>query len=306
MQTNFDVIVIGGGPAGCAAATFIARSKWSALIIDSSISEGFLGSIGNVGYFPGFPESIGGLELLRKMRKQTELEGAKLVIDTVLAISGAAGSYKLATESGREFTSRLIVVATGAAGRTNYLQGEREFLGRGVSYDVLADGPAVAKRTAAIIGKTREAAEAACALARFADRIHFIIPSSKIEAPDELVNSLKDNSAIDLHFSASLKKINGTEHVNSITVFSGGQEKEIPVVGVFTFIHEYKVTTAFLDNVVDLSPAGAIKVDRKLATSAGGIFAAGDVLCGKPQLPAIAASQGLLAGIKVGEELSTK
>ena len=306
MQTNFDVIVIGGGPAGCAAATFVARCKHSALMIDSSMSEGFLGSLGNVSYFPGFPESISGQELLGKMRRQTELEGARLSSDTALAISGDSGSFKVATESGKEYSARAIVVATGAAARTNYLQGEKEFLGRGVSYDVLADGPAVAKRTAAVIGKTREAAEASLALTRFADRVHFIIPSSKVEADDKLIESLKSNRLIDLHFSTSLKKINGSEHVKSITVFSGGKEMDISVVGVFTFVHEYKTTTAFLEKMLDVSATGSVKVDRNCATNTEGIFAAGDVLCGRPQLPAIAASQGLIAGISVGRHLSSE
>jgi len=305
MQTNYDAVIIGGGPAGCAAATFVARCKWSALVIDRSTRESFLGSLGNVGYFPGFPESISGEELLKRMRRQTEFEGARFTSDSALALTGDAGSFKIATDSGKEYAAKAIVVATGAAARTNYLHGEREYLGRGVSYDVLSDGPAVAKRQAAVIGKNREAALAALALTRFADRIHFIIPSNKIEADDEVLEALKGKRSIDLHFSASLKKINGGDHVKSITVFSGGQEKEIQVVGVFTYMHEHQATTSFLEKLVDLGSGGSVKVDAGLKTSADGIFAAGDVLCGRPQLPAIASSQGLLAGISVGRYLSS-
>jgi thioredoxin reductase (NADPH) len=94
--------------------------------------------------------------------------------------------------------------------------------------------------------------------------------------------------------------------VKSITIFSGGQEKDIEIVGVFTYVHEYKATTDFLKDVVELSQAGMIKVDDKLASSTEGIFACGDVLCGKPQMPSIAASQGLLAGLGVDEFLSLK
>jgi len=257
-----------------------------------------------VSYFPGFPESIRGRDLLEKMRRQAELEGARLISDQVTQLSGSAGSFKVITHSGKGFEAKGVIVATGAADRTSYLQGEREFLGRGVSHDALADGPAVAKRTVAVIGKNEHAANEAIAVSRFADKIHFIIPSNRLEAPDEVMKRIRETKSIEAHFSTSLKKINGTDHVNSITVFTGGQEKEIQVVGVFTYVHEYKATTEFLRDMVEISQSGAIKVDDRLSTSIDGLFAAGDVLCAKPQLPAIASSQGLLAGLSVDSFLS--
>lgn len=305
MQTAYDVIVIGGGPAGSAAATFTARSKWQSLVVDRSLESGFLGSLGNVSYFPGFPESIRGRDLLERMRRQAELVGAHFMSDAVTQISGTFGSFKIITQSGKGLEAKAVVLATGAADRTSYLQGEREFLGKGVSHDALADGPAVAKRTVAVVGKTEQAAKEALALQRFAERIHFIIPSSRIEAPDDLIGRIKGTKSIETHFSTSLKKINGGEHVKSITVFTGGQEKEIEVVGVFTYVHEYKTTTEFLRDFLDLTQQGAVKVDENLSTSVDGLFAAGDVLCGRPQLPPIAASQGLLAGMSADRTLSS-
>lgn len=305
MHTNYDVIVIGGGPAGAAAASFTARSKWSTLIVDKSMESGFLGSLGNVSYFPGFPESIRGRDILERMKRQAELVGTGWLSDAVVRLDGVAGSFKIITQSGKGLEAKAVIVASGASDRTNYLHGEREFMGKGVSHDVLADGPAVAKRAAAVIGKTDHAAREALALSRFAEHIHFIIPSSKLEASEELVNRIKETKAIETHFSASLKKINGSDHVSSITVFTGGQEKEIPVVGVFTYIHEYKAITDFLNSFVETAQWGAIKVDEVLATSVEGIFACGDVLCGKPQMPAISAAQGLLAGVGVNAYLSS-
>ena len=305
MQTNYDVIIIGGGPAGSAAAAFASRSRWGTLVIDKSIEAGFLGSLGNVSYFPGFPESIGGKDLLERMRRQAELVGTHFLSDSVTQLSGTAGSFKVITQQGKGLEAKAIVLATGASDRTSYLHGERECLGKGVSHDVLADGPAVAKRTAAVIGKNELAAKEALALARFADRIHLIIPSNKVEAPDDILKKLEDTKSIETHFSTSLKKINGSEHVNSITVFTGGQEKEIDVVGVFTYVHEYMATTEFLKDFVEITQSGAVKVDEKLSTSVEGMFACGDVLCGKPQLPSIASSQGLLAGMSIDGFLSS-
>lgn len=305
MHTQNDLIVIGAGPAGSAAATLAARCRWKTLVVDKSPDSSFLGSLGNVSYFPGFPEAISGKELLKRIRRQAELIGVHFVSDTVKSISVESAPYKVTTEGGKELLAQCIVIATGAAARTNYLHGEREFLGRGVSYDAMADGPAVAKRTAAVIGKSKHAVEEALILSRFAEKIHFIIPSNRLDADDSLVNQLQAHKSIELHFSTSLKKINGGEHANSITVFLSGQEKDIPVAGVFTYVHEYQATTGFLEKVVDMAAGGAVKVDDKLSTSVKGIFACGDVLCARPQLPAIASAQGLLAGISVDRFLSS-
>ena len=141
MHNNPDLIVIGGGPAGCAAASFAARLRWKVVVIDSSLERGYLGSLGNVSFFPGFPEAISGPELVKRMRRQAELTGAHFVSESVCGISMQDGSFRVATESGRELTSRAVVIAVGAASRTNYLHNEREYMGRGVSHDALADGP---------------------------------------------------------------------------------------------------------------------------------------------------------------------
>lgn len=306
MHTNPNIIVIGGGPAGCAAATVAARCRWKVTVIDRSLEGGHLGSLGNVTYFPGFPEAISGKDLLRKMRRQAELVGVQFLIDTVRAISVKTSPYKVITEANKEFEPQVIIIATGAALRTNYLQGEREFLGKGVSYDAMEDGPAVAKRVAAVIGKTKLAADEALFLSRFTEKVHFIIPSSKIDVDDQMMHLLHNNRTLELHFSTSLKKINGTEHANSITVFTNGQEKEIQVAGVFSYIHEYQTTTSFLEKEVEMSPNGSIKVNNSLISSVEGVLACGDVLCGKPQLPAISSAQGMLAGISADKYLSLK
>lgn len=306
MQNNFDVLVIGAGPAGAAAATFVARCRWQTLAIDKSIEAGYLGSLGNVSYFPGFPESISGPDLVGRMRRQAEQVGVNFVADSVTALAPDSKPFRVMTDGGREFAAQAVVIATGAAARTNYLGGEREFLGRGVYHDALAYGPAVNKKTAAVIGKTKQAATEALLLARFAERIHLIIPSNKLEAEEALMKQLSANHNIEMHFSTSLKRIAGGDHVNSITVFTGGQEKEIEVSGVFPYVYDYSPTTTFLGKTLDLAADASVKVDRGLTTSVEGVFACGDVLCSRPQFPAVATAQGLLAGINVDKYLSSK
>ncbi len=306
MQTHLDAIVIGGGPAGCAAAGMLARNHWSVTIVDRSMAGSFLASLAHVNAFPGFPENISGQELLRRMRRQAELAGAHLVSDTVTTVEHTEHLFRVNTESGKALESSALVIASGTIMRTPPLPGEREYLGRGVSYDALLDGTFVSQKVAAVVGKTRQAVEEAILLTRFAEKVHFFIPANKLDVDDTLLEQLQQRKGIELHYSASLKKIQGTEHVNSITVFLNGQEKEIHVAGVFLYVHEHRAATTFVERAVELAASGAVKVDQALATSMNGAFACGDCLCGRPQLPAISASQGLLAGIGADHFLANR
>ena len=303
MQNDFDIIIIGGGPAGCAAAMFVARCKWRTLLIDRGSPGSHLASVGNVSCFPGFPESISGTDLLSKIRKQAELEGVKFAKDSVTAIGVDTKPIKVMTDSGGEYECKAVIIATGAANKSNYLYGEKEFLGKGVFEDVVLDAPSITKRIAAVIGRNKPAADAAIYISRFADKVHFVIPSSKLDIGQNILDTLASCKNVEMHYSTSLKKIQGDGHVKKISVLSSGQEKEMEVSGVFSFVHDYQPTTGFLDKTLELGDHGAVKVDENLATSAENVFACGDVLCARPQLPAISAAQGVLAGMKVDRKL---
>ncbi len=305
MHTEYDLIVIGGGTAGCSAAMFAARCKWKVLVIDRDGTSGYLSTLANVSCFPGFPESLSGSDLLMKLKKQAELEGVKFQRDVVSAIAAGENSpCRIMTENSGELTGRSLIIATGSAARSNYLHGEKEFLAKGVSYDAITDAPSVARRVAAVVGRNRRSAEAAVYLSRFAEKVHFIIPSSKLDVPDFLITKIQSTKNIELHYSTSLKRIKGSDHVTSVDLLASGHEKELEVSGVFTYVHEYQPATSFLNNVVELGENGAIKVDANFSTTAGGVFACGDVICGRPQLPAISSAQGIVAGMGVDRFLS--
>ena len=156
-----------------------------------------------------------------------------------------------------------------------------------------------------MIGKNLKSAEETLRLARFAEKIYFIIPSSKLEIPADLTKRLEQDDRIEMHFSASLKEIAGGDWVERITMLSGGKERTLDVAGVFPYMYESRPVNQLFCDQVELGEAGAVKVDGNLATSVKGIFACGDLLCGRPQLPAISSAQGLIAGLSVDKFLVT-
>ncbi len=304
MQSEFDAVIIGGGPAGSSAAMFLARCRWRVLVIERDAALGNLHQLPSVICFPGFPEPISGAELVRRMHKQSELEGVRFVKDSVAALAAENMPARIVTESSAEYTAKAVVVATGAANRTNYLHGEREMLGKGVYYDAVFDAPSVAKKIAAVVGRHRKAAEAALFLSRFAEKVHFIIPANKMDADEETLSRIQKSKNIETYFSTSLKKINGHDHVSSVTLLTAGQEREVSATGVFTFVHDFQKTTGFLGKCVETAEDGSVKIDKNLSTTADGVFACGDVLCARPQVPAVSAAQGIIAGISVDSYLS--
>lgn len=305
MSEFFDVIVIGGGPSGSSAAAFTASRGWNTFLTDKKIDDGYLGSMGNVCQFPAFPDGISGREIVERLRKQTSLAGAKIGSSEITEISLEGEKYKVAG-GGDTFEARVIILATGAAARTGFLTGEKEFFGRGVFHDAKIDGPCNAAGDIAIIGKSKLAAEEAIFLSKYADKIHFVIPSNRLDAESRLFGQIQHERKIELHFSTSIKTINGQDRVTSITVFTGGQEKEIPVSTVFTYMHESQPMNQFIKNAVQTTQNGAVMVGEQFETSAPGVFACGDILCAKPQLPAISVAQGVLAGISADQYLISK
>jgi thioredoxin reductase (NADPH) len=301
----FDVIVIGGGASGSAAAAFTAGRGWNTCMADKNLLDGYLGSLGHVCQFPGFPEGIAGREIVERLRKQAEKAGAKVLTCEITEINAEEGKF-VAAGCGETLEARAAILATGAAARTGFLTGEKEFFGRGVFHDARTDGPCNSAGEIAVIGKSKLAAEEAIFLSKYADKIHFVIPSNRLDADSRIFGQVQHERKIELHFSTSIKTINGTDRVTSITVFTGGQEKEIPVSTVFTYMHEYQPMNQFIKNVVQTAQNGSVMVGEQLETSVPGVFACGDILCAKPQMPAISVAQGILAGIGTDQYLISK
>lgn len=303
MNQSYDIVIIGGGTAGSVAARYLASRKWTTLLVDKDIEQGFLGGRSKIHFFPGFPKGTNGSEIIRMMRKDAQEAGAFVKTLEVTNVDLSNKPRKV-TGGDQTFEARAIIIATGASARTGYSEGEKKLIGCGVSHDPVADAIFAKNEEIAIVGRNKAAAESAEKLSKYTKKIHFVIPSNKLDIDNRFLAMLQKTSNIDLLYSASLKSINGEEWVSSITVFTGGQEKNIPVKYVFDLTHDYKIINNFLYESLNSDPKKGIPVNEDFQTSLEGIFACGDVLCSKPQVPSVTVAQGVLAAMSADRYLS--
>lgn len=299
----YDICIAGAGPAGSSAALCAARAGWKTLVIDGGLLLGALGAMPAVYDFPGVPNGTSGATLLNHIRGQATHAGAEFreaeITSTAMGMSGK----QLFSRDGAKFEGRAIILATGGCRRPTMLPGEKEFVGRGVAYSVLRDGPLFCGKPVIVYGKGGEAARAALELSRLEVKVTFVIPSSKLDLPEPQQEELRKHPGIALVFSASVKQINGPDIVTGVTILAGGQEKELVAEGIFLLHQGHKINNLHLAGTVDCSPDGLVLVSPQLETSIPGVFAAGDILTGEPQIAAIAAAQGIMAALRADKYL---
>jgi len=299
-ETVYDVVIIGGGPAGSTAGIYTARANLSTLVLDKGLTTGALGITSKIANYPGIPGELSGAELLKTMRAQAESFAAQYVNDKAIG-TDLAGSPKVVYGNAGVYPARAVIIATGSLGRSNLIKGEAEFLGRGVSYCAVCDAAFFKDEAVAVAGKNDEAVEEALYLARFASQVTLLCPTPELVASEELIAELKANSKIEVLLGAAIHEIYGNTHVEGIAYAQRGKEGEqkLAVKGVFIYLQGGVPITDFLQGQIETSAQGCILVDREFQTNVPGVFAVGDVLCQHIKQAVIAAADGATAGIAV-------
>jgi len=299
----YDVIIIGGGPAGATAALYTARAELKTLVLDKGLTAGALGITGRIANYPGLTEEVTGAELLERMREQARSFGAEFVSDKVIGVD-LASETKVVYGNQGAYEGRIVIIATGSMGRGTKIKGETEFIGRGVSYCATCDAAFFKDQEVLVAGGSDEAIEEGLYLTRFASRVHFLSPSEKLIAPEELVEELKANPKVALYKDAKLKEISGNGKVDSATfALKGGEELTLPISGAFIYLQGGRPITDFLEGQLEISEKGCLMVDREYRTSIPGVYAVGDVLCEHIKQVVIAAGEGALAGMSAEKAL---
>jgi thioredoxin reductase (NADPH) len=294
----FDIIIIGGGPAGLTAAIYTARLGMNTLLFEAALLGGRAAEAPAVWNFPGFPEGISGAELIDRMAKQAERCGGVLRFpEKIIDVTLDATEKTVATKSGK-YRCFGVIVATGTQRKKLLVPGETEFLGRGVSYCAVCDGPLFKGKTVAVTGRGNEAFEDALYLSNFSKKVFLITHSDGIEAEKTLVDECEEKPNIEI-LRTNVRSVFGDDFFKAVKLsdFGSNRETQIAVDGIFISIGGVPMTNLVRKAGVMVDERGCIKVDRKQATSVEGVYAAGDCTCGGMQI-ATAVGEGAMAAMQ--------
>ena len=308
MPTNnnktWDVVIIGGGPAGTTAAIYTARAGLSTLVIDKGLTAGALGITSKIANYPGIKEEISGADLLQNMRDQAESFGAEYDSDKVIGTE-LRGEIKTVFTNNNVYSTRSIIISTGSMGRGKRVNGEDKLLGHGVSYCATCDAAFFKNMDVAVAGSSDEAIEEALFLTKFVSKVHFLSPTPDLKAPQHLIDELLQNEMVSYYPGASLREVVGEKNVDAVVFSQRGQDVQtIPVKGAFIYLQGGKPITDFLAGQIEISDTGCLIVDKEYHTPIPGVYAVGDVLCNHVKQAVIAAAEGAIAAIAVEKELN--
>ena len=300
----YDLIIIGGGPAGLSAGIYASRSGLKTLILEEAELGGRAAQTSLYENFPGFPDGIMGKELVERMERQALKSDAIIKHFEKAKDLDLRGKLKKIMTSNATYQSCALIIATGTQRRKLKVSGEDELIGRGVSYCQVCDAPFFKGLRVAVVGFTKEAILDSLVLADIAKEVLLITQAEKIEASEELRRKLleKDNVKI---VNGKVVTIKGDNIVKAVRIIVTETEKEIQeeVNGVFVSLGKTPATDLIRNTGIEVDDRGCIVVDRGQRTNLEGVFAAGDCTCGGMQV-VTAVGEGARAAMKVS--LNTK
>jgi len=278
-----DVIIVGVGPAGLTAGMYCARGgKKTMMVGNIYASQQSIGGLYE--NYPGFPEGIQGIDLSEKMLAQAQKFGAEYQTDLVKKVVNLGDFFRLKTDDW-QYECKALILATGAIHRTLGISGEKEFMGKGVSYCVHCDGSLFRGKNVAVVGYGNGAARAILYLSSLCNKIHLISPREKLVAEHVLLDRIAKLSNFSATFGAQVKQIMGKDFVKSIEFEVGSTPRSLKVDGVFVEMGMNPNTDLAQQLKLDMTAGGFIKVNRlNQETSMPGVFAAGDVTGGRMQV----------------------
>jgi NADH-dependent peroxiredoxin subunit F len=295
MDKTYDLLIIGGGPAGMNAGIYAARQGIDALIVTKDFGGQIAKKTVEIENYLGF-KKISGLGLIEKFKKHLEKFQVEIEYGSVKKIEKKGDLFNVKFE-GKKIISKSVIIASGADPRPLEIPGEKKYIGKGVSYCTICDGSFYKGKTVAVIGGGNSGLESALFMSGVAEKIYILEYEDKLGA-DEIVKKRvfkKDN--IEVICSALVKKIEGGNFVNSLSWEDRktGEKKKMKIDGIFIDVG-YQPATSFVSNLVDFSKNDEIKVDPfTCQTKTPGLFAAGDVTDVKYKQIIIAAGEGAKA-----------
>lgn len=301
MPKEYDVIIIGGGPAGLSAGIYTARARLRTLLIEKGAIGGQIINAVLVENYPGYADGISGIDLTESMRKQAEKFGMETLVTEVTGIKLEGEKKSVITEP-EEFTTKVVIVAGGSERQKLGVPGEAEFTGRGVSYCATCDGAFFRDKAVAVVGGGNAAITEALELTHFAAKVTIIHRRNELRATKIVQEKAFAEPKIEFLWDSTVDAIQGNGFVEKVSVSNvkTGQKQALAVEGVFINVG-FRPNSAFLQRIVELDTAGAVVVNGGMETSVKGIFAAGDIRSRSIRQVIGAAGDGAIAAVSAGK-----
>lgn len=292
---NFDTVILGGGPAGLSAAIYSARGNSSTAVVDLNMFGGQPSNYLELENYPGF-DLIGGYDLMEKFENHADKFGVKKY--PMQEIENVDLSAKRVVTKEFEFLSKTIIIATGAAPKKLGISGEKEFVGRGVSYCAVCDGAFYRGKVVAVVGGGNAAVEEANYLTKFADKVYVIHRRDKLRADKIVQERAFKNPKIEFVWNSIAKEISGDSLVNTLTIENvlSHEITNLSVNGVFPYIG-FTPNTDLFNGQIQQDEGGFIITDETMQTSIEGVFAVGDVRKTPLRQVITAASDGAVGAV---------
>lgn len=277
MEKIYDLIIIGGGPAGLSAAVYAERAKLDMILLEKApVSGGQVLNTYEVDNYLGLP-GVNGFELGMKFKEHAEKLGATFKEGDVVSVE-LDGEVKTVVTDKETYKAKAVIIATGAAHRKLEVPGEEELSGMGVSYCATCDGAFFKGRTVAVVGGGDVAVEDAIFLARLCEKVYVIHRRDEFRAAKTLVERLKSCANVEIIWDSVVEEIKGEDEVEAVKIknVKNGEASELALQGVFIAVGMLPNTGSFA-GAVETDGTGYIKAGEDCVTSVPGVFAAGDV-----------------------------
>ncbi len=307
VAADYQLLIIGGGPAGLTAGLYAARARLRALLLEKGAMGGQVLVTDWVDNYPGFTDGISGFDLMDKMTAHATRFGLETRIATVTSMDLAGPVKRILLENGETLTTRTVILCTGARPNPLGIPGERELIGKGVSYCATCDAPFYRGQEIAVVGGGNTAVQEAIHLTKFASKVTLIHRRGELRAAKILQEKAFANEKLEIRWSTRVTAIeggaNGVERLQLVSTVDGSQST-LAVTGIFVLIGVMPNNEMLPLDQLPTDDAGFVKTDAEMRTPLPGVMAAGDIRSKNVRQIVNAAGEGAVAVLSVEEYLA--
>ena len=304
-NTDYQLIILGGGPAGLTAGLYAARDRLKVLLVEKGVVGGQVLVTDWVDNYPGFPDGVSGFDLIEKMAAQAARFDLEIKNGNVVKMELSEATKKLTLESGEEFTCRALIICTGARPNKLGVPGEEKLTGKGVSYCATCDGPFFRDREIIVVGGGDTAVQEADFLTKFASKVTVLHRRDTLRATKVLQERAFANKSIEFIWNVNVIAIEGEKEVERVRVRNNsGEEQEISASGIFILIGTIPNNEILPLEQLGADRYGFISTDDEMCTRVPGVMAAGDIRSKTVRQIINGAGEGAVAAIAAEHYLS--